>query len=453
MSSVHQFSQHMNCDQCEYRATGTTDLVKHILGIHKKHPEMIKCQHCDYSALTLQSYNNHLEVDHVEFSLLGHLIAGQKFMTRNNESFKEELTNVLDRIIASQNQIINGQNSIKQELFILRQDNQINNKKLEAVEKAVDDMSNHSYRKVQSEATVHRSPTPTVPTVQRSSTPTLSLPRTSPSIPCPSSKSESFIKTPKMIPSHKEIPKILFIGDSIATHADLNVLTDATRSKIVTAKAYSAVFDEVGNIAKDAPYYPQKNFMQVIPDEASKELFEHIVVQTGTVDISNLKTNVENPEQYLDYYKQEAVQSATNIFNAGIIALEHQPSIKSIIFMKQTPRYDPPEVDPLSIKAAMSHLFNNTLMNLWINSPMKDKIFVRSHNIDCSGAIQAARYRHTRTGRFDSVHLYGTSGGKAYTQSVINILKTTNLISKDFDFHLSCPQTKFQNRHTRYQGN
>ena len=81
----------------------------------------------------------------------------------------------------------------------------------------------------------------------------------------------------------------------MAAHADLDVLTDATRSKIVQAKAYSAEFDEVGNIAKNPSYIPQKNFMQVIPDEASKDAFEHIVIQTGSSDITNLKTNIDNP--------------------------------------------------------------------------------------------------------------------------------------------------------------
>jgi hypothetical protein len=133
-----------------------------------------------------------------------------------------------------------------------------------------------------------------------------------------------------------------------------------------------------------------------------------------------------------------------------IIALERQPSIKSVVIMKQTPRYDPVSVDPMSLKPALSQLFNNTLMELWISSPMKDRIFVGSHNIDCSGAIQSARYRHTKTGRFDGVHLYGSSGSKAYTKSVLNILRSATLISTEEDYHLSCAQYKYQNR---YQGN
>ena len=179
-----------------------------------------------------------------------------------------------------------------------------------------------------------------------------------------------------------------------------------------------------------------------------KTTFEHLIVQSGSVDITNLKTDV-NPREHLEYFKQEVVVSARNIFNSCVSAFEHQPSLKSIIILKQTPRYDPSEVDPLSIKPMLSHLFNNTLMELWMNSSLKHKIHVGNHNIDCSGAIQAARYRH-KSGRFDGVHLYGSSGGKAYTMSVLNILRSASLISSEHDYHLSCAQYNYQNR---YQGN
>ena len=183
-----------------------------------------------------------------------------------------------------------------------------------------------------------------------------------------------------------------------------------------------------------------------------KDDFEHLIIQTGSADITNLKTN-QNPEDYLEYFRQETVISAQNIFNSGIIALESQPSLKSIIFLQQTPRYDPLDTDPLSIKAGLSHLFNNTLVNLWLTSPMKEKIVVGAHNIECSGAVQSARYRHTQTGRFDGVHLYGSSGSKAYTLSLINILKSAKVVTNDFDFHRSCPQVLYRNRGTLNQGN
>ena len=54
-------------------------------------------------------------------------------MAKNDESLKEQLTNVLTTIITSQNKSIEGQNTIKQELFIFTK---FNKEKLEEVEKA-----------------------------------------------------------------------------------------------------------------------------------------------------------------------------------------------------------------------------------------------------------------------------------------------------------------------------
>lgn len=241
------------------------------------------------------------------------------------------------------------------------------------------------------------------------------------------------------------------IGDSVLNHANLDTLTKATKAKLNTAKAYSAVYDDKVNIAKNPAYFPQKNFIDVVPEEVVKDDFDFVIIQSGSVDITNLKTDIADPNNFIEYFKQETVVSAKNTFQSCLDALDKKPSIKKIVLMKQTPRYDPAMVDPHSLKPALSNLFNNTLMELWMSSPMKEKIIIGSHNIDCAGAIQSARYRHTKTGRFDGVHLYGTSGSKAYTNSVLNILRNAAIISRKDD-HLSCPQYRYQNRH-RNQGN
>ena len=240
------------------------------------------------------------------------------------------------------------------------------------------------------------------------------------------------------------------VGDSITNHANIDVIEEATDSIITKVKAYSAIYDDVSNAAKNAAKFPSKNFLQVVPNEATKENFEHLIVQTGSIDITNLKTN-DNPENNIEYFRQQAVISAKNTFDSCLIALEKQPSLKSVVIMKQTPRYDPLTTDPLSIKPALSQLFNNTLTELWVSCPMKHKIHIGTHNIDCTGAVQSARYRHTQTGKFDGVHLYGTTGSKAYTNSVLNILKAASLTTSEYNYHLSCPQYRYQNRKSRYQ--
>ena len=91
--------------------------------------------------------------------------------------------------------------------------------------------------------------------------------------------------------------------DSVSRNVDLKAITDATKSTIVTARAYNAVHDDVANIAKDAAFYPRKNFSAVVPTEVVKDEFDHLILQAGSVDITNLKTK-ENANSHLDYFRQ-----------------------------------------------------------------------------------------------------------------------------------------------------
>ena len=84
-----------------------------------------------------------------------------------------------------------------------------------------------------------------------------------------------------------------------------------------------------------------------------------------------------------------------------------------------------------------------------MSSTLKEKIFVGNHTIECSGSIREARYRETRTGRFDGLHLFGSSGQKAYTNSVLNILKKAEMVDLSFE-HSDCPQTRHQARNRNY---
>ena len=89
-----------------------------------------------------------------------------------------------------------------------------------------------------------------------------------------------------------------------------------------------------------------------------------MIIQAGSVDITNLRTNVE-PSKHAEYFKQETVQSAKNLFKSCENAASSNPNLKRVILMKQTPRYDPLNVDPSALKPVLSNLFNNTLVQCW----------------------------------------------------------------------------------------
>ena len=127
--------------------------------------------------------------------------------------------------------------------------------------------------------------------------------------------------------------------------------------------------------------------------------------------------------------------------------------------MNHSPRYDSTEVDPMGLKPNLATFANAYMLELWMDSPMKDKIFIGSHTLHCSADTRRDRYTDDRSGRYEGVHPYGRSGKIAYTESVINILLSSlqtqapagsngnKQTAGGGDEHSKCPQTNFMNNH------
>ena len=72
-------------------------------------------------------------------------------------------------------------------------------------------------------------------------------------------------------------------------------------------------------------------------------------------------------------------------------------------------------------------MYNTTLGELWLDSPDKNKIVLGIHDLECAGSIREARYRDSLGRRYDGIHMYGPSGMKAYTVSVLDILLESDI--------------------------
>ena len=130
--------------------------------------------------------------------------------------------------------------------------------------------------------------------------------------------------------------------------------------------------------------------------------------------------------------------------------------------MSHAPRYDVPDADPAGLKPNLAAFANSFLLELWIDSPLKHKRHIGSHtNLECSGDLRTQRFTIERTGKYDGVHMYGTSGRVAYTDSVLNILRSSLSLSgraPERDSHTNCPQAEYARlmkrnntgRHTQY---
>ena len=131
--------------------------------------------------------------------------------------------------------------------------------------------------------------------------------------------------------------------------------------------------------------------------------------------------------------------------------------------MEHPPRFDLPDSDPHSVKPNLAKVANIHLGQMWLNSPLKDKIFIGRHSLESPGvgAAHFRRYQNSFTGRYDGVHLYGQRGYTDFTNSVKTILSLAlpvthqnstadklgkmkvKVVSED---HTNCPQARYQSR-------
>ena len=129
----------------------------------------------------------------------------------------------------------------------------------------------------------------------------------------------------------------------------MKTLETATETKI----------KNIENRRKCAARYPDKNVKDVINKEVSKEKPDVLIVQSGS-DLTNLKVNVEN-ENDMEYFKEQTVAPAKNLFSHITKAAEQDACLKKIIIGKQIPRYDFLASNPPWLKPHLSKMYNETL--------------------------------------------------------------------------------------------
>ena len=259
------------CEVCGLFFSDLNLLQKHVETFHKV--EGVKCYECKSTLAGPEELQTHIIDEHPEIALF-HTMAQQLFQLHSMfEGFGISL------------------NAIKQELFLIR-----------------------NYQKTPVEVTQHQpqttptpspSPTPTTPSsalppsekiIQQvesgnerarvsfsealkrekkgKSTKSSGQKETpSPSCSSPSSppRTRPFSSVPEsVIQVEEENPKVLFVGDSISSCVNLRELENVLDKPVISAKAYSSVYDEEQNTAKQATRFPRANYKDVISAQLCK---------------------------------------------------------------------------------------------------------------------------------------------------------------------------------------
>ena len=210
--------------------------------------------------------------------------------------------------------------------------------------------------------------------------------------------------------------KMLWVGDSISSNVDFKYIEDEVSMDISHVKAYTATVDAVG--AK----FPEKNFLDVAGKELDGESYSVLVIGGGTVEITNLSTDV-TPEEDISKFKEEVIKSSQNLFTLAESALHKYSSLEKVIILRRPPRFDPVSMDPLELKPQLSKLGDSVLFDLWCNSSFKKKIVLGEHQIP--HRMNDDHYEvfgHPSDKLYDGLHMRGHAGRQAFQESVLNIL-------------------------------
>ena len=392
--AVHENTSTMEpfpCEVCGLVLANFEVLQDHMDSRHNQ--LKVNCRYCDYEAKDEESWHGHLVDKHEEYVILHSMAKQVDHLTDGSESFDKFKVDVLDTLKA----ILENQNQIKQEMFLIR-NNQYNTAPKPDV--------------IGSAHGANSTPTPSDPSPPQSS----------------SSATQSESKMPS-VPQQKEPIKrtnVFIVGDSISDVLDTKSIAKSMDAQVRTARAYTALVDAAENEAKEETRFPSKSFQNVIDSEIGKIETDVLIVQSGSVDISNLKTKGNDVRKYGEYFRQQTVLSASNLFTAVSNALITNNKLNKAIILKQVPRYDPYALDPQGIKSALVQLYNDTIVQLWLASSLMNKITIGNHDLECSGGVREARYRSKNM--FDGLHLRGPSGSKSYTESVLFAVKDAGLI-------------------------
>ena len=115
------------------------------------------------------------------------------------------------------------------------------------------------------------------------------------------------------------------------------------------------------------------------------------------------------------------LDSTKKILQIGQESPEQFSSLKKVILLEQTPRFD------TKINADLSRQWNSKLKQLVSASPYNDRIVFGHLSLESYGIGNTfeSRYCNCSSDRSDGIHLYGRYGSRDYTRSLANILSNT----------------------------
>ena len=247
--------------------------------------------------------------------------------------------------------------------------------------------------------------------------------------------------------------KIVWVGTSLSKHLIKSKLEDDLKVDLKVDRAYCIENEP------DA-HFRERNFRAVVPKAIENENVETLVLQTGSIEITNINVSkaTKNPKKNIEEYKKKwfakVEDNSENLFEVAERALKNSTSLKRVIIVKRLPRFDLSKDDDLGIKSELSNYANACYQQLWVKRGRPENIYiVQLDGLDSSNYIRKIVYGETNKENYDGVHLRGPHAARHLTYRVVQAIKSIITGSSEQqshrnnkDNHRDCPQAQFQSQ-------
>ena len=417
-----QLSTKYPCDynDCKFEAKDIPEIVRHINKEHRRivHP----CQHCEYETGDKVNLIEHIKANHQQLSMLNSLFSQQNHLCESFTVFKQDIGELLQNLIQ-------GQNTMRSELLLLKENKANGNK--EKKTKPAD--SDHA-----------QNVKPTKDTYAKKAAGNANIETSNSNPETKKSSKTNEVSLPSLV---------AWVGDSHTHNLDRRAFENLSNTKVDISIAYTVGADANAR-------FPEKNLKKIVPEKLANKKFDTLVLQGGCNEISNLNVTSNFKPEDVKLWEKKVCESRTKMFEIAVESLENNTDLKKVIIVTSLPRYDPEDRDPYGIKAKLNQYGNSVYTSLWMQKGCPGDIVIADQKLDCKGELRNKRFGNPDSNLdgkpWDGIHLRGKLGSRHYTNSMANIFAVSYPglqinwganQSADNNPHITCPQTNYQRRH------
>ena len=415
--------QILQCDQCDSKFILNIQLKKHL---ENKHKETLKyaCNTCEYGSNFIAELWNHVLDVH----------PGDKFQFDQNAKH-----DILYNLVAEQNvdvleqfNILNEHMEEASKKLALVFDDIIKDIKEELKEKitsSIQETKNLSNRISSIEVLINKK--------QEGDKEEVPLPESSkaetPEEESESNKEKKKERQQKRKSRNIEKHKLTWVGTSISKALDRKKFEKDMNVDLTVVKAYCI---------KEEGRFKKANFAAIVPEIVQKGDLDTLVLQTGSIEITNLEVNkamMDTTKDISEYKKEwfaKAEKDSENLYMIAEEAIAKNANL-NVVIVKRLSRFDRPSSDILGVKTQLSKFANHVYDQLWLKNGSPERIYIVQLDLGCDKysnlkTIIIGNHEHPK---YDGIHLVGNAAVRHFTYRAVQAILP--IVTQPYSSHQS----------------